>query len=115
MTPLERSKVWKLELTMSINDPKQSPTLPQKEATGLDAWGVNEVVPPGMPDPAVLARIATEFLTSLPRISEQAKVIPSSGFPSGFPSAGKLGNQSTEVENAAPALKEVPFGTVTPT
>jgi cysteine desulfurase/selenocysteine lyase len=44
-----------------------------KSAVGADTWDASKGLPAGLPDPAVLARMATEFFTALPEFAQLGK------------------------------------------
>jgi cysteine desulfurase/selenocysteine lyase len=51
---------------MIPSEPKQGPSNRPKDETWPDVLSAGKDVPAGLPDPAVLARLANEFFTSLP-------------------------------------------------
>jgi cysteine desulfurase/selenocysteine lyase len=51
---------------MIPSEPKQGPSNRPKDETWPDVVSAGKDVPAGLPDPAVLARLASEFFTSLP-------------------------------------------------
>jgi cysteine desulfurase/selenocysteine lyase len=74
--PLLRSKTWKSDTTMSTSDSrKDAPRFPG-EAFETVLPGERFGVPAGVPDPAVLARMANEFFTALPELSQAEQSAP---------------------------------------
>src|SRR5580700_2027171 len=74
--PLLRSKTWKSDTTMSTSDSrKDAPRFPG-EAFETVLPGERFGVPVGVPDPAVLARMANEFFTALPELSQAEQSAP---------------------------------------
>src|ERR1700730_13946094 len=62
---------------MSTNEPKHEAPLPGKTEVRPEAWDDRQRVPAGLPDPAVLARMASEFFTSVPGFSQLSRnVLP---------------------------------------
>jgi cysteine desulfurase/selenocysteine lyase len=62
---------------MSTSEPKQGAPLPGKTEVRPEAWDDRQRVPAGLPDPAVLARMASEFFTSVPGFSQLSRnVLP---------------------------------------
>src|ERR1700722_14011653 len=74
MTPSEYSKTSKSGTTMT-SEPK-----PGAPASGSwdEVWVAGKDLPPGIPDPAVLARIANEFFTALPDLAQLNSLVPGS-------------------------------------
>jgi cysteine desulfurase / selenocysteine lyase len=61
---------------MSTSEPKQEAPLPGKTEVRPEAWDDGQRVPAGLPDPAVLARMASEFFTSVPGFSQLRRNVP---------------------------------------
>src|ERR1700728_1938586 len=75
MTRSGHSKTSKWETTMSTNDPKEA-SGKEKDARLPNADDLRIALPLGLPDPAVLARMATEFFTSAPEFAQSRKDVP---------------------------------------
>src|ERR1700722_16704057 len=82
MTPLQRSKTSKWELTMSTSKSRETQGPKKGNSAALaEAWDASKALPPGLPDPAVLARMATEFFTAMPEFAQFSKNAPAAEAP----------------------------------
>jgi cysteine desulfurase/selenocysteine lyase len=70
-------------MTRSEPKPGAPATKPaaQKSGAGVADWASGAALPANLPDPAVLARMATEFFTALPGFSQPAGNVPASDAP----------------------------------
>jgi cysteine desulfurase/selenocysteine lyase len=108
---------------MTPSNPKQGVSNPEKFETWTEAENFSKELPPGLPDPAVLARLANEIFTSLPGASQAVEA----GLPSGaHPISGPMNAAPGEIpRDAMPAkarpeasnlseaeLRALPFGLV---
>jgi hypothetical protein len=66
----------KSETTMSPSEPKPGPPAPANSSSWQEVWVTGKEFPAGVPDPAILARMATEFFTALPEFSQWSAVVP---------------------------------------
>jgi cysteine desulfurase / selenocysteine lyase len=64
------------ETTMSPSEPKPAPPAPANSSPWQEVWVTGKEFPAGVPDPAILARMATEFFTALPEFSQLSAVVP---------------------------------------
>src|ERR1700683_5122299 len=94
---------------MTRSDPKPAaPAKPaaQKSGAGAGDWTSGAALPANLPDPAVLARMATEFFTALPGFSQSAGNVPASDAPP-LPDASDAAPAAAPVN--ASALTEADF------
>src|ERR1700691_258869 len=96
---------------MIPSNPKQGASSPERYGTWPEAGSAGKDLPAGLPDPAVLARLASEFFTSLPSYSQ----VTENSLPSGAqPVSGPVDVAPLEIpRGAAPAT--APSGAADPT
>jgi cysteine desulfurase/selenocysteine lyase len=78
----------------------------QNSGAGANDWTSGAALPANLPDPAVLARMATEFFTALPGFSQSAENVPASDAPP-LPDASDAAPAATPVNTSA--LTETDF------
>jgi len=61
---------------MSPSEPKPGPPAPGNSSPWQEVWVTDKEFPAGVPDPAILARMATEFFTALPEFSQLSGAVP---------------------------------------
>jgi cysteine desulfurase / selenocysteine lyase len=64
------------ETTMSPSEPKPGPPALGNSSPWQEVWVTGKEFPAGVPDPAILARMATEFFTALPEFSQLGGAVP---------------------------------------
>lgn len=77
--PSRSSKTSKLAIIMSTSESKSGPSGSKEQGTPVNIWEGVSAVPAGLPDPAVLARMATEFFTAVPGFSPPSGTVPNIG------------------------------------
>jgi len=89
---------------MTPSEPKPAAPGAQKTDLPVDTWSGTEL-PANLPDPAVLARMATEFFTALPGAAQFA-----GSFPAGEAPSSAIAAESAPAAPAnATALTEADF------
>jgi cysteine desulfurase / selenocysteine lyase len=66
----------KSELIMSTSEPKSGAPESANDKVWNEAWLGGKDLPAGVPDPAVLARLAHEFFTALPEFAQASSIAP---------------------------------------
>ncbi len=78
MTLSECSRTSKSEPTMSTSERKPVPPASESENSWTEVWIPGKDLPAGVPDPAVIARMANEFFTALPEFAREFAQLTSS-------------------------------------
>src|SRR5580658_2266673 len=61
---------------MTTSDSQKAVSEPEKDEVVASAWNAGRELPPGLPDPAVLARMASDFFTVLPALTPLERNFP---------------------------------------
>ncbi len=94
---------------MSPSEPKPGPPVSGNDSIWKEVWVAGKDFPAGVPDPAVLARLANEFFTALPEFSQLSNVVPDA--PAQLPSVPASAEPQVNPQGAAGIAPPAAFPT----